>query len=64
MKNCNTCIYTGRIENEITYDRYNYMTETRYGGIRCTNKNCIFYKTPVIPLLDAGLDNCKGYKEK
>lgn len=63
MKNCETCIYDGLLAPEITYDHNGYMVETKYLGIRCTNKDCIFYKSPINPIVNAGLDNCKGYKE-
>lgn len=64
MKNCDTCIYKGELEPEITKDRYGYEVETRYSGIRCTNKYCIYYRSPTIPLVNAGLDNCKNYELK
>ena len=63
MKNCDTCIYQGILMPEITYDRNGYAVETRYLGIRCINDNCIFYRSPTTPIVNAGLDNCKGYKE-
>lgn len=64
MKNCDTCIYKGELDPDITRDRHGYMVETRYIGIRCTNKDCIFYRSPIIPIVNAGLDNCKGYEVK
>lgn len=49
---------------EITYDHNGYAVETKYLGIRCINKDCIFYRSPTDPIVSAGLDNCKGYEEK
>ena len=62
-KNCDKCAYRGYLGDETHEDHNGYSTTTIYNGIRCTNSNCIFFRSPCKPLIDAGLDNCKGFKE-
>ena len=63
MKTCNNCKYRGYLKAEEHEDQHGYTITSIYSGIRCTNSNCIFFRSPCNPLIDAGLDNCKGFKE-
>lgn len=63
MSNCKKCKNRGYLGAERRKDAHGYETIILYSGIRCCNSNCIFFKSPCKPLMDAGLDNCRGFEE-
>lgn len=60
---CDNCRYKGFLPAEKQRDSHGYLTTIIYSGIRCTNSDCIFFRSPCKPLIEAGLDNCKGFEE-